>query len=92
MVCNLILTQLERHPQKTNKSGRRPKKMEDDLKKNGGSGKRPQKNIKKWKMTSKKMYQSKLYQQLSSTEFDVRLHSYPMIHPTTNTNSTCIFT
>jgi hypothetical protein len=30
-VCNLILTQLERQPQK--RKGRQPKKMEDDLKK-----------------------------------------------------------
>ena len=28
-----------------------------------------------------------LNQQLSSTEFEVRLHSYTVIHPTTTTNS-----
>ena len=32
----------------------------------------------------------KLNQQRSSTEFEVRLHSYPVIHHPLHTNSTCI--
>ena len=35
--------------------------------------------------------QPKLNEQLSSTEFEVRIHSYPVIHhPPPHTNSTCI--
>ena len=32
----------------------------------------------------------KLNHQLNSTEFEVRLHTYPVVHPPPHTNSTCI--